>query len=178
MPLRRARSAEAVLVCRFHDRCGPECTPCAASAKGRSASCHAHFKNLDNAKLGLRVLNELIKHPAPTTPRRKHLGCILGSLVGLKSQFEREGAYQVFLAPISTEFRRTEPYKEVTPETESTDITSEDDFAFYATVWLKLLLDSAEIRGYILRDDFLARAAVAPTAQAPSSAAAATARAE
>ena len=112
------------------------------------------------------VMNELLAHSTPTTkrsslsPRLHHLGCIVSSFVGVRAKFENAQAYEQFAASASGKKKfKSRVLTEVTPENESGAITSENDFAFYATLWLQLLADTTSPQCIEMRQTFVAMAA-------------------
>jgi hypothetical protein len=81
----------------------------------------------------MRVMNALTEKSHTGV----HLGCITFSFVDLKAKFKTATAYRQFKSACEQKFCLD--LEDIEPGKEADAIKSEDDFAFYATLWLKLL---------------------------------------
>jgi hypothetical protein len=93
--------------------------------------------------LAMRVMNALV---ANSFKAPLQLGCIAYSFVNLRSFFRDYNSVAFSELTDPTELMFGRDLKDIEPNTETQAITSETDFKFYATLWLKYLADSRFFR--------------------------------
>ena len=107
----------------------------------------------------MEVMNVLRSHLRPNSkqPRRKHLGSIVRSFIGVTDLFGSRGLPgDIFTFKKKGLGPLTAPTKEMVSD--GSAITTEDDFAYYAMYWLRVASHTVSAELVDVRAEFLANA--------------------
>lgn len=119
--------------------------------------------NKANADLAMEVMNVLRRHSKPNSkqPRRRHLGSIVRSFVGITDLFGEKGVPEaMFQFKKEPDGGNKLPQPSVKMVSDGSAITTENDFARYAIFWLRVVSHTVKASDGLVdvRADFINKA--------------------